>query len=70
MDTLFHKLIITGKIVIYINDILIFTWTIEEHWNIVRQVLQILANNKLSVEYSWILVSKLSYVDEHSHRAL
>jgi len=22
------------------------------------------------VEYSWILVSKLSYVDKHSHRAL
>jgi len=47
MDTLFRELIITGKIVIYIDNILIFTQTMEEHWNIIRQVLQILANNKL-----------------------
>jgi len=49
MDTLFHELIMTGKIVIYIDDILIFTQTMEEHQDIVRQVLQILANNKLSL---------------------
>jgi len=30
MDTLFHKLIMTEKIVIYMDDILIFTWTMEE----------------------------------------
>jgi len=39
----------TGKIVIYMDNILIFTQTIEEHWDIVRWVLQILANNKLSL---------------------
>jgi len=47
MDTLFHELIMTGKIMIYMDDILIFTQTIEEHWDIVRWVLQILADNKL-----------------------
>jgi len=47
MDTLFRELIITGKIVIYMDDILIFTHTMEEHWDIVRRVLQILADNKL-----------------------
>jgi len=31
MDTLFHELIMTGKIMIYMDDILIFTQTIEEH---------------------------------------
>jgi len=31
MDTLFRELIITGKIVIYMDDILIFTQTMEEH---------------------------------------
>ena len=36
MDTLFRELIITGKIVIYMDDILIFTQTIEEHRDIVR----------------------------------
>jgi len=49
MDTLFRELIITGKIIIYMDDILIFTQTMEEHQDIVRQVLQILADNKLSL---------------------
>jgi len=49
MDTLFCELIMTGKIVIYMDNILIFTQTIEEHRDIVRRVLQILADNKLSL---------------------
>jgi len=36
IDTLFHKLIIIGKIVIYMNNILILTQTMEEHKDIVR----------------------------------
>jgi len=47
MDTLFYELIMTEKIVIYMDDILIFMQTMEEHQDIVRQVLQILADNKL-----------------------
>jgi len=47
MNKLFRELIITGKIVIYMDDILIFTQTMEEHRDIVRRVLQILADNKL-----------------------
>ena len=39
----------SGKIVIYMNDILIFSQTIDEHRSIVKQVLQILADNKLSL---------------------
>jgi len=31
MDTLFRELIMTGKIVIYMDNILIFTQTMEEH---------------------------------------
>ena len=49
MNTLFRKLIMTGKIIIYMDDILIFTWTMEKHQDIVRWVLQILADNKLSL---------------------
>jgi len=49
MDILFRKLIMTGKIVVYMDDILIFTQTMEEHRDIVRRVLQILADNKLSL---------------------
>jgi len=47
IDILFCKLIMKRKIVIYIDDILIFTQTIEKYRDIVKQVLQILANNKL-----------------------
>jgi len=37
----------SGKIVIYMDDILIFSQTMDEHRSIVKQVLQILADNKL-----------------------
>jgi len=47
MDTLFCELIMLGKIVICMDDILIFTQTMDEHRSIVKQVLKILANNKL-----------------------
>jgi len=49
IDSLFHELIIQEKIVVYIDDILIFLKMIEKHKSIVKQVLQILANNKLSL---------------------
>ena len=47
MDTLFYKLIMKGKIIIYMDNILIFTETLDKHRNIVKKILQILANNKL-----------------------
>jgi len=49
IDTLFRKLIMSGKIIIYMDDILIFTQTMDKHKKIVKQVLQILADNKLSL---------------------
>jgi len=36
IDTLFCELIIIGKIVIYMDNILIFTQTMEEHRDTVR----------------------------------
>src|SRR5882762_3913435 len=47
MNHLFHGLIAKGHIVIYMDDILIFTATIKEHWQIIQEVLQILSENKL-----------------------
>ena len=47
MNTLFHNLIQQGKVVIYLNDILIFTKDITEHHIIVKDVLKILQQNKL-----------------------
>jgi len=52
IDTLFHELIMIGKIVIYIDNILIFIQTMEEYRDIIRQVLQILTNNKLLLHHN------------------
>ena len=50
MDTLFRNLISQGKMVIYMDDILIFSRTLEKHSGIVKEVLKILSNNKLSIQ--------------------
>ena len=42
MNTLFHDLIQHGKVVIYLDDILIFTKDITEHRIVVKEVLKIL----------------------------
>ena len=47
MNDIFRELIFEGKVVVYIDDILIFTKTLEEHREVVRRVLQILQDNKL-----------------------
>jgi hypothetical protein len=47
MNTLFRDLITEGHVVIYMDDILIFTKTLEEHHRVVTQVLQRLRKNKL-----------------------
>ena len=50
MDSLLWELINTEKIVVYMRNILIFTETLEEHCNIVDQVLAILEKNKLTLQ--------------------
>jgi Reverse transcriptase (RNA-dependent DNA polymerase) len=42
MDSIFKELIMKGIVVVYLDDILIFTKTIEEHQEIVQRVLDIL----------------------------
>ena len=36
MDGIFEDLISKGVVVVYLDDILIFTKTLEEHWKVVR----------------------------------
>ena len=47
MNELFRDLIHAGVVVVYLDDILIFTNTIEEHRRVTREVLRILRENKL-----------------------
>lgn len=47
MNTIFHDLIIAQVITVYMDDILVFTKTIEEHRRVTTQVMQILLTNDL-----------------------
>ena len=47
MNDIFWNLIAEGIVVVYLDDILIFTKTEEDHAQAVRQVLQVLKENKL-----------------------
>ena len=42
MDDIFKDLIMEGVIVVYLNDILIFTKTLEEHQEVVHKVQDLL----------------------------
>jgi hypothetical protein len=50
MNKLFHNLISTGKVVIYLDNILIFTEDLDEHCKPVRQVLEVFRSNNLSLK--------------------
>jgi len=47
MNDIFRDLIAEGIMVVYLDDILIFTRTEEEHVKAIRQVLQVLQEHKL-----------------------
>ncbi len=47
MNNIFRDLIGEGKVTIYLNNILIFSKTLDEHRRIVKRVLQCLHENKL-----------------------
>jgi len=47
MNDIFRNLIAEGIIVVYLDDILIFTKMEEEHAQVVRRMLQVLKENKL-----------------------
>ena len=40
MDSLFHDLVFQGKVIVYLDDILIFTVILEEHRHLVEEVLR------------------------------
>ena len=50
MDAIFEDLISEGIIVVYLDDILIFTKTLDEHREVVRQVMELLQQHGLSLK--------------------
>jgi hypothetical protein len=69
MDDIFEDLITEGVVVVYLDDILIFTETIEEHRKVTRRVLELLEKHRLylrpdkcefertTVEYLGVIIS-------------
>lgn len=49
MNDIFRELIIAGRLVVYMDDILIFSQTLQEHHDTVREVLRILQEYLLSL---------------------
>ena len=45
MNDIFRELIVEGVVVVYLDDILIFTETLEQHWEVMRRVLKLLEEN-------------------------
>jgi len=72
MDNIFNDLIMEGVVVVYLDDILIFTETLEEHWTVTRRVMELLQEHNLflklekckfektEVEYLGVIISQNS----------
>ena len=47
IDDIFEDLILEGIVMVYLDNILIFMETLEEHWKITHYVLELLEKHKL-----------------------
>jgi len=75
MDDIFKDLISEGVVMVYLDDILIFTETLEEHWNIARCVLELLEKHKLYLhsdkcEFEKTTIKYLGVIISHNSIAM
>ena len=55
---IFWDLVIKSIIIVYLDNILIFTWILKEYYKIVYRVLEVLAKHKLYIEYLDLVISE------------
>ena len=72
MNHIFKKLIDQGVVIIYLDNILVFTKTIEEHQQVVNEVLKILKENDLYLkpekcEFEKARIEYLGLIISHGH---
>ena len=69
MDGIFEELITKGQVVVYLDNILIFTDTLEEHQRITREVLCLLWKHSLYLkpEKCEFGKAKIEYLRRCSH---
>ena len=72
VNTLFKDLIYAGKVAIYMDDILVFSKTMDNHIKMVQKVLQILQDNDLYLQslkchFHKKKINYLGYVISHGH---
>jgi RNase H-like domain found in reverse transcriptase/Reverse transcriptase (RNA-dependent DNA polymerase) len=75
MNNILHPLVKRGKVLVYMDDIIIFTNTIEEHCKITREVLEILRQNNLFLkpekcEFEQMTVEYLGVIVSHNSLAV
>ena len=71
MDDIFEDIISEGVVVVYLDDILIFTETLEEHQKVTHHVLGLLEKHKLYVcpnkcEFEKTTVKYLGVIISHN----
>jgi len=65
-DNIFDDLIMEGVVVVYLDDILIFTETLEKHQKVTQRVMELLQKHNLLAwmrrKMTWVMIGMLSSV--------
>jgi len=72
MDDIFEELISEGNVVVYLDDILIFTDNLEQHRALERWVLELMRKHKLYLkpekcEFQKTTIEYLGVIISHNH---